>query len=88
MMSPLFFYGERVGGSLGVHFRCATDESCFKLDGTKYIAIDGFILEGGSFGIRAEGNFGNGDHQVGVAMLNNRVLPKPFSRCFRPNLIG
>ncbi len=77
---PVVFYGERrTDGSLGVHLECATsgsnaNTSCFNLEASNYIAIDGFIMEGGNYGVRAVGAYETSGHQLGVAMLNNHAF--------------
>lgn len=49
-------------------------KACFNLEGANYIAIDGFSLNGGSYGIRAVGlGYAQPKHQKGIAILNNRI---------------
>ncbi len=49
-------------------------KSCFNLEGADYIAIDGFTLNGGSYGIRSVGlDHAQPAHQKGIAILNNKV---------------
>jgi hypothetical protein len=48
--------------------------SCFNLEGANYIAIDGFKLNGGSYGVRAVGlEYAASGHQKGIAILNTRA---------------
>ena len=48
--------------------------SCFNLEGADYIAIDGFQLNGGSYGVRAVGlEYAASGHQKGIAILNTRA---------------
>lgn len=61
-------------GSRAVRIQCcdAGRRTCFNLEGADYVAVEGFELEGGRYGIRAVGlGYGGGEHQVGVAMLDN-----------------
>lgn len=46
-------------------------KSCFNLENADYVAIDGFTLVGGDYGIRAVGGYATSEHQTGIAMLNN-----------------
>lgn len=61
-------------GSRAVQIDCCDTgrRSCFNLEGANYVAIDGFILQGGRYGVRAVGlGYGGSEHQVGVAIINN-----------------
>lgn len=76
--APIVFYGARhADGSLAVSLKCAFDKgkshtsACFNLEQTDYVAIDGFELNGGKYGIRAVGRYATTDHAIGVAILNN-----------------
>lgn len=78
ILNPVVFYGERnPDGSLGVHFKCASrgsnaNSSCFNLEASHYIAIDGFKLEGGSYGVRSVGaGYEKEKHQNGSLLVNN-----------------
>ncbi len=45
--------------------------TCFNFEGANYIAIDGFHLNGGSYGVRAVGlDYAAAGHQKGIAILN------------------
>ncbi len=92
---PIVFYGERKNdGSLDVHFRCSTNgsddmTSCFNIDKSDYIAIDGFILEGGAYGVRSFGEFETGgaltdraERQNGVSILNSRIFDQEEAPIF------
>ncbi len=49
-------------------------KTCFNLEGADYVAIDGFTLNGGSYGVRAVGMaYAASGHQKGIAVLNNRI---------------
>ena len=48
--------------------------TCFNLEGANYIAIDGFRLNGGSYGVRAVGlDYTAAGHQKGIAILNTEA---------------
>ena len=75
---PIVFYGERnEDGSLGVHLDCNQGttnlaSSCFNVESADYIAIDGFEMVGGFYGVRAVGSgFSPENNQLGLALLNN-----------------
>ena len=49
-------------------------KACFNLEGASHIAIDGFRMNGGSYGIRTVGlHYKAAGHQKGIAILNNRI---------------
>ena len=49
-------------------------KSCFNLEGADYVAIDGFSMKGGNYGIRTVGlEYTSSRHQKGIAILNNRI---------------
>lgn len=61
-------------GTRGVTVNCCSSgrRTCFNLEAVDYVAIEGFSLRGGAYGIRAVGrDYAASDHQVGVAMLDN-----------------
>jgi hypothetical protein len=72
---PAILYGERqTDGSLGVSMSCCSTGSrrCFDIDHADYLAIDGFELVGGIYGVRAVGEgFAANQHQKGIAVLNS-----------------
>lgn len=77
---PIVFYGERnADGTLGVHFKCVAtgasnaSNSCFNLERSNYIAIDGFVFEGGTHAVRTVGNFDNSAPQRGTTVINSRA---------------
>jgi len=48
--------------------------TCFNLEGANYIAIDGFNLNGGSYGVRAVGlDYAASGHQKGIAILHTNA---------------
>jgi hypothetical protein len=58
----------------GVTIRCCDSgrRTCFNLEGADYVAIDGFELVGGNYGVRAVGlGYPADEHQRGIAILNN-----------------
>ncbi len=73
--APIVIRADRASdGSRGVHVQCCTTgrQSCFNLEGADYVAIDGFVLEGGNYGVRTVGlGYAGSDHQVGVAIIDN-----------------
>ncbi len=75
--APIVLQAERKpGGAPGVLMHCCGKDrdACFNLDGANYVAIDGFRLEGGNYGVRAVGfGYESGFHQVGVAVVNTEA---------------
>lgn len=73
---PVVLYGERnADGSLGVAVTCCDTgrKSCINLEGASYVAVDGFELIGGSYGVRSVGTgYAVGDHARGLAVLSSR----------------
>jgi hypothetical protein len=71
---PIVLYGERnEDGSLGVKVTCCTSgrASCFNLENADYIAVDGFDMTGGKYGVRVVGaGYGASEHARGIAVLN------------------
>jgi hypothetical protein len=71
---PVVLYGERNGdGSLGVTINCCDTGrmTCINLEGADYVAVDGFELKGGRYGVRAVGlDYAANQHQKGTAVLN------------------
>ncbi len=47
--------------------------TCFNLEYADYVAVDGFTLVGGNYGVRAVGGYSTSEHQKGIAVLNNHV---------------
>lgn len=52
---------------------CATGrQTCINLEAANYVAVDGFELVGGRYGVRAVGaDYAANQHQVGIAVLNS-----------------
>ncbi len=75
---PIVFVSS-AGSSFGVHLQCNSGgsnatASCFNLEGANYIAINGFEMSGGSYGVRAVGlGYAAPSHQIGIAVLNNKI---------------
>lgn len=71
---PIVLYGERDRDrSLGVEMSCCTTgrKACFNLEAANYVAIDGFELVGGDYGVRAVGaGYDASQHSRGIAVLN------------------
>lgn len=59
----------------GVEIDCCNSgrKTCFNLEYADYVAVDGFTLRGGDYGVRAVGGYATSDHQKGVAILNNNI---------------
>lgn len=86
---PIVFYGERdASGQLAVTLHCRSQgvtsnhsRSCFNLEHTDYVAIDGFIFAGidnqfeaSYYGVRAVGaGFAATAHAKGLAVLNSQL---------------
>jgi len=72
--APVVLYGERgQNGELAVTIHCCSEgrKTCFNLEAADYVAVDGFELVGGDYGVRAVGaGYASNEHQVGVAVLN------------------
>jgi hypothetical protein len=71
---PVVLYAERnPDGTLGVAITCCNSgrQTCFNFEGADYIAVDGFELIGGRYGVRAVGaGFPASQHSRGIAVLN------------------
>lgn len=71
---PVVLYAERAEDkSVGVSMHCcdAGRQTCFNLEDADYIALDGFALVGGQYGVRAVGaGFPASEHSRGLAVLN------------------
>ncbi|MBN2576585.1 MAG: hypothetical protein JXP73_18620 [Deltaproteobacteria bacterium] len=72
---PIVLVGEKkADGSPAVIINCCTSgrRTCINLEAADYVAIDGFELSGGDYGVRAVGaSYAADGHQKGVAVLNN-----------------
>jgi hypothetical protein len=73
--SPIVLSGERnADGSPAVTINCCSTgrKTCINLEASDYVAIDGFELVGGDYGVRAVGaGYPANQHQKGIAVLNN-----------------
>lgn len=71
---PVVLTGERnEDRSLGVKMTCCGTgrKTCFNLEGANHVAIDGFELIGGEYGVRAVGlGFDASEHTQGVAVID------------------
>jgi hypothetical protein len=75
--APIVLYAERNDdGSRGVKIECCNTgrASCFNLEAADYVAIDGFELSGGTYGVRAVGSsYESTQHQKGITITNNEA---------------
>lgn len=75
--APIVIYGERNDdASIGVTVNCDSGrrQTCFNFENADYVAVDGFELVGGQYGVRAVGaGFAASEHSHGIAILNNRA---------------
>ena len=71
---PIVLYGERnADKSIGVSMTCCSSgrQTCFNFEGADYVAVDGFELIGGRYGVRAIGaGYPASQHSRGIAVLN------------------
>ncbi len=72
--APIVLYGERnQDKSIGVSITCCSSgrQTGFNFEGADYIAVDGFELIGGRYGVRAIGEgYPASQHSRGIAVLN------------------
>ena len=72
--NPVVLYAERnPDKSIGVKISCCNSgqATCFNLEPADYVAVDGFELIGGRFGVRAVGTgYAASEHSRGIAALN------------------
>lgn len=72
---PIVLYAERnEDGSPAVRIDCCDSgrQTCINLEAANYVAVDGFELVGGAYGVRAVGaGYGADEHQRGIAVLNS-----------------
>jgi hypothetical protein len=72
---PVVLFAERNrDGTIGVSMTCCDTgrRACFNLEDADYIAIDGFELVGGRYGVRAVGRgYPASEHSRGIAVLNS-----------------
>jgi hypothetical protein len=73
--NPVVLVGEKqAGGAPAVTINCCSTgrKTCINLEAADYVAIDGFELVGGDYGVRAVGaDYAADQHQKGVGVLNN-----------------
>jgi hypothetical protein len=73
---PIVLYGERNDDkTLGVSIACCTSgrHTCFNIENADYVAVDGFEMTGGKYGVRVVGaGYQATEHARGVAVLNCR----------------
>lgn len=83
---PVVLYGERnADGSLGVRINCCATgrRTCINLEGADYVAVDGFELAGGKYGVRSIGlGYPASEHARGIAVLNNNGHDQEFDPFF------
>lgn len=74
--APIVLFGERnANKSPGVTMSCCTTgrQACFNFEAANYVAVDGFELVGGLYGVRAVGeDYAASKHSRGIAVLNSR----------------
>jgi len=73
--APIVLYGERnADGTRGVRINCCSTGrmSCFNFEASNYVAVDGFELRGGKYGVRAVGaDYAARQHSRGIAVMNS-----------------
>ena len=71
---PVVLYAERnEDRSLGVSMTCCGSgrQTCFNFEGADYVAVDGFELIGGRYGVRAIGaGYAASQHSRGIAVID------------------
>jgi hypothetical protein len=71
---PVVLYAERnADRTLGVALTCCSSgrQTCFNLEAADYVAVDGFELIGGNYGVRAIGaGYPASQHSRGVAVID------------------
>ena len=72
---PIVLYAERnPDRTIGVMMNCCTSgrQACFNFEDADYIAVDGFEMVGGKYGVRAVGaDYAASQHSRGIAVLNS-----------------
>lgn len=72
---PIVLVGERkADGSPAVTINCCSSgrKTCINLEAADYVAVDGFELVGGDYGVRSVGaDYAADQHQKGVAVLSS-----------------
>lgn len=73
--APIVLHAPRsADGEYLVTINCCASgrQTCINLEGADYVAVDGFSLNGGRYGVRAVGlGYAANEHQVGVAVVHN-----------------
>lgn len=71
---PIVLFAERNDDrSLGVTINCCNSgrQTCFNFEGADYVAVDGFELVGGNYGVRAIGEgYAASRHSRGIAVID------------------
>lgn len=84
--APVVLYAERNSdGSRGVKIQCCGSgrASCFNFERTSYIAVDGFELKGGRYGVRSVGmDYAASKHAWGIAVLNTKTDGQGYDGLF------
>jgi hypothetical protein len=74
---PVVLYAERnEDQSIGVRITCCSSgrQTCINLENADYVAVDGFELIGGRFGVRAVGaGYPASQHSRGIAVIGNNA---------------
>ena len=72
---PIVLYAERnQDRTIGVKMNCCNvgRQACFNFEDADYIAVDGFEMVGGKYGVRAVGaDYAASQHSRGIAVLNS-----------------
>ncbi len=75
--APIVLYGERnADGTRGVRIDCCSTGrmSCFNFEAANYVAVDGFELRRGKYGVRAVGaDYAARQHSRGIAVMNSLI---------------
>jgi hypothetical protein len=75
--APIVLYAERNGdGTRGVHVNCCATgrQTCINLEGARYVAVDGFELQGGRYGVRVVGTDYNASaHNRGAMVVDSHI---------------
>jgi hypothetical protein len=75
--APIVLYAERnPDGSRGVHVNCCGSgrQTCINLEGADYVAVDGFELQGGRYGVRVVGlDYNASSHERGAVVVNSHI---------------
>jgi hypothetical protein len=75
--APIVLYAERnPDGTRGVKMQCCNSGrmSCFNFEAASYVAVDGFELRGGRYGVRAVGaDYVASQHSWGIAVMNSLI---------------